>query len=485
MKIILKLIIMLTIVSFTLYGQVVQLPWGVVDGGGGVSTSTGMVLNASIGQPAVQKMTYIDTGSVLESGFIPGARNLGGTLTNTTISMQPAWNLLSIPLLGSDMRKTTLFQNSVSNAFSYEPGGYVAAETLRMGTGYWLRYSVPDTQAISGTRVSIDTIPVYLGWNMIGALTYPMLASSVIPVPPVTFSSSFFGYSPSRGYYNVDTLKPGAGYWIRASRAGSIVLDNTMPLYSNISSAITQAGSPTLTTTQLLDPTSGYSNLKIQDAVGRERAIFYSESPKSIDLGKCQLPPVPPEGILDVRFTSQRYVEIPDQSNSGKEEKYPLSINSAVFPFIIRWDNIATEGKYSLLRIYYTNGAIKEIDLVGQGCFIVREGDDYLRSELIVRTIQSNEIPKEYALHDNYPNPFNPATKFQYDLPVNSRVTLKVFDILGRVVAIVVDEVQDAGYKTINWNALDEGGCTLSTGVYFYQLVAGDYKAVKKMLLVR
>jgi hypothetical protein len=429
-------------------------------------------------------MVYIDTGSILESGFIPGVRNLGGTLTNVTLTMLPAWNLLSIPLSSSDMRKTTIFQNAVSNAFTYEPGGYSVAETLAMGTGYWLRYASSDTHSISGTRMSVDTIPVYLGWNMIGALTYPMLTSSVIPLSPVTFSSSFFGYSPSRGYYNVDTLKPGEGYWIRVSHAGSIVLDNTMPLFNNIPSSIVREGSQIMTAKQLSDPSSGFSSLKIQDAGGQERMVFYSEIPKSIDLEKCQLPPIPPEGIFDVRFTSQRYVEVPTDNAKGNEIRYPLSINSAVLPLTIYWNNSGTEGKSSLLRIYTQNGT-KDISLSTPGSYTVRKDVGYIRSDLIVRNIPSNEIPREFALHNNYPNPFNPTTRLRYDLPYNGRVTLRIYDILGRIISTVVDEVQDAGYKSIDWTAIDDCGGPLSAGVYFYRIEVGNYSAVKKMLLIK
>jgi hypothetical protein len=171
MKIILKFTIMLTIMCLTLHAQDVQHPWSVIDGGGGASVGSGFVLDASIGQPAVQKMTYIDTGMVLESGFIPGLRNLSGTL-NTTMPMEAAWNLISIPLQTSDMRKTVMFPTASTSAFNYEPGGYVEADTLKMGLGYWLKYTHPDTHSIVGSRLNLDTIPVYDRWTDIPNVDY-------------------------------------------------------------------------------------------------------------------------------------------------------------------------------------------------------------------------------------------------------------------------------------------------------------------------
>jgi predicted GH43/DUF377 family glycosyl hydrolase len=93
-----------------------------------------------------------------------------------------------------------------------------------------------------------------------------------------------------------------------------------------------------------------------------------------------------------------------------------------------------------------------------------------------------NELPQptEFILEQNFPNPFNPSTLISYQLPVGSDVTLKVYDILGNEIATLVDKYKPAGTYEITWQAAN-----LSSGVYFYQLKAGDYIAVKKMILIR
>jgi len=88
--------------------------------------------------------------------------------------------------------------------------------------------------------------------------------------------------------------------------------------------------------------------------------------------------------------------------------------------------------------------------------------------------------PKEFALGQNYPNPFNPSTTFKYEIPKESYITLKVYDILGREVTTLVNEQQRAGYYEIDWNAVNN-----SSGVYFYKIQAGDYVDTKKMILLR
>jgi len=111
----------------------------------------------------------------------------------------------------------------------------------------------------------------------------------------------------------------------------------------------------------------------------------------------------------------------------------------------------------------------------------------YSQSPLSVEPI-SKDAPKEFVLYQNYSNPFNPTTIIKYDLPEESYVTLKVYNLLGQEVAVLVDEFQDAGYKSVEWNA-----GYFSSGVYIYRIIAKELSAnsrkqfmdVKKMLVIK
>ncbi len=94
-------------------------------------------------------------------------------------------------------------------------------------------------------------------------------------------------------------------------------------------------------------------------------------------------------------------------------------------------------------------------------------------------------IPATYALHTNYPNPFNPITTINYDLPQAGHVKLIVYDILGRQVIELVNDKQDVGYKTIQWNGRNSARQIVSAGMYFYSLEVGDYHAIRKMVLIK
>ena len=89
-------------------------------------------------------------------------------------------------------------------------------------------------------------------------------------------------------------------------------------------------------------------------------------------------------------------------------------------------------------------------------------------------------LPKEYALSQNYPNPFNPVTRIDYQLPEKNHVALRIYNILGEVVATLVDREMDAGYYSVNWDAGN-----LASGIYFYRLNSGSFISTKKLILMK
>lgn len=96
-----------------------------------------------------------------------------------------------------------------------------------------------------------------------------------------------------------------------------------------------------------------------------------------------------------------------------------------------------------------------------------------------------SNVPQEYVLFQNSPNPFNPATTIRYQLPKPELVTLKIYDVLGREVAVLVNEFQSAGVQTVVWDGRNHYGNVVSSGIYLYQLQAGEYAQSRKMLLVQ
>lgn len=135
----------------------------------------------------------------------------------------------------------------------------------------------------------------------------------------------------------------------------------------------------------------------------------------------------------------------------------------------------------------YFNGIIDEVRISNKP----RTPEEFSISQArigskIEENLGSNK-PTSYAILQNFPNPFNPATVFKYELPASSHISLRIFDLLGQVVSTLVDEKQDAGLKSVDWNAGD-----ISSGIYFYRLEAVDvnnpsnsFVQTKKMILLK
>tara|TARA_B100000287_G_C20168503_1_gene597225 strand:- start:176 stop:598 length:423 start_codon:yes stop_codon:yes gene_type:complete len=99
--------------------------------------------------------------------------------------------------------------------------------------------------------------------------------------------------------------------------------------------------------------------------------------------------------------------------------------------------------------------------------------------------ISNQLIPVSYQLFQNYPNPFNPNTKIMYNLPEEQFVQITIYNILGHEVKTLVNKIEGAGLKTINWNGLDDNNKKLPSGLYLYVLKAGNFRDSKKMFLLK
>ena len=106
---------------------------------------------------------------------------------------------------------------------------------------------------------------------------------------------------------------------------------------------------------------------------------------------------------------------------------------------------------------------------------------------VVAGVLELQSTPREFALHQNFPNPFNPDTTIKYDLAESADVTLQIYNVLGQVVrTLVASEAQNAGRYQIRWNGMDDRGVPVSSGVYFYQISAeGKFQQVQKLMLLK
>ena len=107
--------------------------------------------------------------------------------------------------------------------------------------------------------------------------------------------------------------------------------------------------------------------------------------------------------------------------------------------------------------------------------------------DIIFNYLETKDVSTPYKinLHQNYPNPFNPTTLIRYDLPVNEHVSINIYDLTGKRVKSLVNTNQDAGYRSIHWNATNEVGQPVSAGMYIYTIQAGEFRQTRKMVLLK
>jgi len=100
-------------------------------------------------------------------------------------------------------------------------------------------------------------------------------------------------------------------------------------------------------------------------------------------------------------------------------------------------------------------------------------------------TSVQNDVPSVLILHQNWPNPFNPVTKIEFGLPKAEMITLKIYNVEGRLVATLAEGFYEAGYHNEIWNGVNDNGMEVSSGVYFYRLVSSRKVITRKMVLLR
>lgn len=181
---------------------------------------------------------------------------------------------------------------------------------------------------------------------------------------------------------------------------------------------------------------------------------------------------------------SGAYIVWEDHRNAGNSDIYAQRIASnAAINWAATGFAICTAANDQLSPMIVSNGS--------QGAIVVwqdyRSGNNFdiyemgfNTSGLLAINKNGNPEPEEFTLSQNYPNPFNPATVINYQLPKTSNVKVSIYDATGQEVSILVNESQNAGNHSIEWNAT-----AFSSGVYFYRLEAGSFVSNKKMMLIK
>jgi hypothetical protein len=226
-----------------------------------------------------------------------------------------------------------------------------------------------------------------------------------------------------------------------------------------------------------VNPLESMNSITITDSRGGSQTLYFG-SDKNIPVSMYAMPPAPPAGAFDARIESADGGSLV-AVHPADAGSFTVAVQSDAYPLTISWT--IGSGTYALAA---TNLATP---MTGEGSVRVTNSGV---SKFGIALTGASTLPKEFALQQNYPNPFNPSTTIRYALPVQSVVTLEVFNVLGQRVRTLVSDIQAAGYRTMEWDGRSNSGQQLASGVYFLQIAARgengkSFTSVRKLMLMK
>jgi hypothetical protein len=347
------------------------------------------------------------------------------------------WNMVGLPVFVENPSHTILFPDAVEGTLYSFSGGYIQENELTAGIGYWLRFLQSGMTQITGGPVNELIISLNVDWNLISGFSFPVSINSIFDPQNLIVPGTIYGFD--EGYVNVDELVPGQGYWLRSTEEGEITLSSTP-----------SAGRP-----KSFQPPQHANTLRI----GSQMLYFGTEIENPLSLS---LPPKPPIGAIDFRFSGDTKLCSEDECllevmNDGQ----PLTFECEIIDGEV-WEIINESGNV------FECSSISVIELSGES------------ETFVLRKSASLPTPLEFALFPAHPNPFNPTTTINFNVPELSLVNLVIYNIQGQLVEPLVEKLFSSGKHTVQWNASE-----FSSGVYFLRLETENFNTTQKIVFMK
>jgi hypothetical protein len=149
-------------------------------------------------------------------------------------------------------------------------------------------------------------------------------------------------------------------------------------------------------------------------------------------------------------------------------------------------DGGAVSGSGSVARLVFNvKGEFTDITRFEIADGVLVDGSRLTNPVVTLGALNIQTTPTEFALRQNFPNPFNPETTIKYDLADAGRVELRIYNMVGQVIRTLVNERQNPGRYSIRWDGKDDRGLSVSSGIYFYRLTSEKFNDVKKLMLLK
>ena len=384
---------------------------------------------------------YISISSNGGTGNIPVILTLGSGSITIDQDYLLGWNLVGLPVVSESSFYIDLFPESIQNTlFSYMSGsGYQQVENLAMGTGYWLRMSQDNITSFSGTPVDELAVSLVEGWNLISGISYSTSVESILDPNGIVIPNTIYGYD--LGYFLPENLVPGKAYWLRSSGEGEIIFSS--------SGQDRRAKSDHLP--------EHLNTLELNNI-----SLYFGEGVSENYLLSYSLPPKPPSGGFDIRFSGDTKLCTTDECvielmSDDDQLTLDCDIKDAD-----KWEIIDENGNVFMCsdtQILELSGGSERLILINK---------------------TSSQTPTEFTLFPSFPNPFNPSTTIRFSLGSSATTTLKVYDITGKIVNTLIERELELGHHSVEWNASG-----FPSGIYFLQLSTDRFIETQKIVLMK
>lgn len=390
--------------------------------------------------------------------------------------IQEGWNFLSLPVKPVNNRWTNIYRNAINEPIYFIPNTYLSEENLRVGRGYFIKYStVIDTRFAGSSITEIsrdlqDSTRLYPGeageggWNTIGALSVPTCIEGISfepleglqvqPDPEYTRKFGVWRYNTRRGYEEVSELLPGLGYFIKVNENGYYRLENanckTKP-------------------TDVAQRESIYSNselIRIKDSKDHNGEIYISRD-KNIDITNYEMPPKPPVQVFDARFnTNTKLVNTDESILNLQGVEYPLNL----------------EVEYASANYTFTDA------LTGRILGSVKRGESKTIeiNSTATNSIKINsDIPEFNGDVSVYPNPVSDFMSIEYNNSIEGNVNISLYNVVGLKVADLFNGTVSEGTQNLKVDQSVFDLNTLAEGRYILQITTMDGNLTAMVNIVR
>ena len=382
------------------------------------------------------------------------------------------WQLVGLPRDVFVSEYLELYPGAIQTPLAWNAanGVYEGDFFLDVGKGYWVILDAAETAVVQGDPIDSLTIDLENGWNLISGISDD-IAFNQIADPDSILTNQLITFDPLSGVYaNSDTVVAGVGYWLLTTGSGQITLKSGVA-----------PKQPILASRPIKSDLTRQPFLKISDNKGRSQTLYLDVELADIaDRTAYALPPLPPEGVFDVRFE--------DHSSISDKLNATIEIQGRDFPLTVTAGNLSEAAADLYVIDQFAGGKrLASYDIDKQRTISLH---NIATDRLMLRKGSGNPesddlLPLNFHVAQNYPNPFNPTTTIRYQLPHEAEVRVTIYSLLGQKVRTLIAERRDAGTHHVVWDAKNDNGIMVSSGIYYYEVIIGERRFWRKMVLLK